>query len=156
MIPIETEKTENRIDWNAIRAEYIGGGISQRKLAKKYGVSPTTLMRKANKEGWQNSRKEADSRSAAIAQQKTAEAAADNATIAAAIKHTLLLRLQRIAESFPMDATEIRRKEGGAFCIYRFKDLTDAYKDLTNDMPSTESAANELLQSLIDLERGLA
>ena len=55
-----------------------------------------------------------------------------------------------------MDATEIRRKEDGAFCIYRFKDLTDAYKDLTNDMPSTESAANELLHSLIDLERGLA
>lgn len=42
MIPIEETK---RIDWNAIRAEYIGGGISQRKLAKKYGVSDTTLIR---------------------------------------------------------------------------------------------------------------
>ena len=42
VIPIEETK---RIDWNAIRAEYIGGGISQRKLAKKYGVSDTTLIR---------------------------------------------------------------------------------------------------------------
>lgn len=156
MIPIETEKTENRIDWNAIRAEYIGGGTSYRKLVEKYGVSFAALKLRAKNEKWPDLRTQAEHKAAIKAAQKTAEAAADNATIAAAIKQTLLLRLQRIAEKYPGDATEIRRKEGAAFCIYRLKDLTDAYKDLTNDMPNTGSAANELLQSLIDLERGLA
>lgn len=150
VIPIENEK---RIDWNAIRAEYIGGGISQRKLAKKYGVSETTLMKKANKEGWQSYRKEADSRATAEAQQKTACLAADNATLAADIKRRLLLRLKRTEEKFPMDATEVRAKVGNSYAVYRLKDLTAAYKDLTEDMLLTASQDNALLQSLLDLER---
>ena len=59
MIPIEDKK---RVDWNAIRAEYIGGGISQRKLAKKYGLSEAALMQKANREGWRKDRDEMNQR----------------------------------------------------------------------------------------------
>ena len=40
------------MDWNAIKAEYIAGGTSYRKLAEKYGVSKTTLERKAKAEKW--------------------------------------------------------------------------------------------------------
>ena len=146
MIPIENE---NRVDWNAIRAEYIGGGISQRKLAKKYGVSETTLMKKANKEGWQNHRKEADSRSTAIAQQKTAESAADNATIAQDLKKKLLLRLKRIEEKYPLDATEVRTRQGNSTAMYRIKDLTAAYKDLTEDLPKIEGDKNAPIYELL-------
>lgn len=149
MIPIESEK---RIDWNAIRAEYIGGGISQRKLAKKYGVSDTTLMKKANTEGWHKMRQKAESKSTAQAQQKTAEAAADNAVIAADMKKRLLLRLQRIEQKYPFDATEIRTQEGKNTVTFRLRDLTAAYKDLTADM-ATGTGNNELLQSLYDMER---
>ena len=150
MIPIETES--KRIDWNAIRAEYIGGGISQRKLEKKYGVSDTTLMKKANAEGWHKLREKAESRSTAQAQQKTAEAAADNAVIAADMKKRLLLRLQRIEQKYPFDATEIRTQEGKNTVTFRLRDLTAAYKDLTADM-ATGTGNNELLQSLYDMER---
>ena len=149
MIPIESEK---RIDWNAIRAEYIGGGISQRKLAKKYGVSDTTLMKKANAEGWHKMRQKAEIKSTAQAQQKTAEAAADNAVIAADMKKRLLLRLQRIEQKYPFDATEIRTQEGKNTVTFRLRDLTAAYKDLTADM-ATGTGNNELLQSLYDMER---
>ena len=154
MIPID--ETGNRVDWNAIRAEYIGGGTSYRKLVDKYGVTLFSLKNRAKKEKWPELRAQAEHEAAIKSTQKTAEAAADNAAIAAGIKKTLLLRLQQIAENFPGNATEIRRKEGVAFCIYRFKDLTDAYKDLTSDLPKTEDGVNELLQSLIDLERGMA
>jgi transposase len=149
VIPIEETK---RIDWNAIRAEYIGGGISQRKLAKKYGVSDTTLMKKANAEGWHKLREKAESKSTAQAQQKTAEAAADNAVIAADMKKRLLLRLQRIEQKYPFDATEIRTQEGKNTVTFRLRDLTAAYKDLTADM-ATGTGNNELLQSLYDMER---
>jgi len=149
VIPIESEK---RIDWNAIRAEYIGGGISQRKLAKKYGVSDTTLMKKANAEGWHKMRQKAEIKSTAQAQQKTAEAAADNAVIAADMKKRLLLRLQRIEQKYPFDATEIRTQEGKNTVTFRLRDLTAAYKDLTADM-ATGTGNNELLQSLYDMER---
>ena len=151
MIPIENEK---RIDWNAIRAEYIGGGISQRKLAKKYCIAEGTLLQRANTENWSGLRNQATIKSITRTEQKTAEAAADNATISESIKKTMLLRLKRIAENYPHDATEIRRKEDGAYCIYRIKDIADAFKSRTEDMPKSEDGVNALLQSLIDLERG--
>ena len=150
MIPIENEK---RIDWNAIRAEYIGGGISQRKLAKKYNLSETTLMKKANAEGWHQLRTKAENKSTAQAQQKTAEAAADNAVIAADIKKRLLLRLSRIEQKYPFDATEIRTHEGKSTVTFRIRDLTAAYKDLTEDIQAGSNVTNELLQSLLDMER---
>jgi transposase len=146
VIPIEETK---RIDWNAIRAEYIGGGISQRKLAKKYGVSDTTLMKKANAEGWHKMRQKAESKSTAVAQQKTAEAAADNAVIAADIKKALLLRLQRIERKYPFDATEIRTHEGKSTVTFRIRDLTAAYKDLTEDMPKGDGNKNAPIFDLL-------
>jgi len=149
VIPIEETK---RIDWNAIRAEYIGGGISQRKLAKKYGVSETTLMKKANAEGWHKLREKAESKSTAQAQQKTAEAAADNAVIAANLKKRLLLRLSRIEQKYPFDATEIRTREGKNTVIFKIRDLTAAFRELTEDITGA-SDNNELLQSLLDIER---
>lgn len=146
MIPIEDKK---RINWNPIRAEYIGGGISQRKLAKKYNVSETTLMKKANAEGWHKLRTNAESKSTAEAQLKTAEAAADNAIIAADLKKRLLLRLKRIEEKYPFDATEVRTHEGKSTVTFRIKDLTAAYRDLTDDMPKTETDKNAPIYELI-------
>lgn len=149
MIPIESEK---RIDWNAIRAEYLGGGISQRKLAKKYGLTYAALRNKAEIEGWVGLRDDVQRKSNAEATQKTAEAAADNAVIAADIKKRLLLRLSRAEQKFPMDATEVRTQVGKSTAIFKLRDLTAAYKDLTADM-ATGTGNNELLQSLYDIER---
>lgn len=112
-------------------------------------------MQKANREGWKKDRDKAISKGIARIQQKSAEAIADNVTIAEEIKKKLLLRLKRIEEKFPMDATEVRAKVGGNTAIYRIRDLTAAYKDLTDNMVMSQDAGNELLQSLIDLERRL-
>ena len=40
------------MDWKRIKAEYIAGGTSYRKLAEKYGVSFNTLKRRAKEEQW--------------------------------------------------------------------------------------------------------
>ncbi len=40
------------MDWKEIKAEYIAGGTSYRKLAKKYGVSFSTLRGIAEREKW--------------------------------------------------------------------------------------------------------
>lgn len=71
--------------------------------------------------------------------QKVAESSADNAVIAADIKKKLLLRLQRIESKYPLDATEVRTKAGNSYAIFRIRDLTAAYKDLTEGMPKTEN-----------------
>ena len=40
------------MDWERIKAEYIAGGTSYRKLAEKYDVSFSTLRKVAAKEHW--------------------------------------------------------------------------------------------------------
>ena len=163
MIPIGS------IDWNAIRAEYIGGGTSYRKLAKKYGVSINTLSPLATAEGWVKMRQEAQDKATAKALQKTADIAADNATIAARIRTKLLRKLEKEIDALPdMIGSETRNsvtenefsKDGRriqkvkeAAKSYKLRDLAAAYKDLTADMVQTEESGNELLQSLLDLER---
>lgn len=50
------------MDWNKLKAEYIAGGTSYRKLAEKYkdeGVTFNNLKLVAAKEGWANLREQA-------------------------------------------------------------------------------------------------
>lgn len=40
--------------WAKIRAEWLKGGITQKQLAEKYGLSVKTIQNRAYKEGWKN------------------------------------------------------------------------------------------------------
>lgn len=163
MIPI------GNVDWNAIRAEYIGGGTSYRKLAKKYGVSINVLSPKATAEGWFNMRKEAETKATAKALQKTADIAADNATIAARIRTKLLRKLEKEIDALPdMIGSETRnsvtenefsqdgrriQKVKEAAKSFKLRDLAAAYKDLTADMQIAGNSDIEDLSPLVELLR---
>lgn len=54
------------MDWNRIKAEYIAGGTSYRKLCSKYGVPFTTLTRVAKKEKWTQLRQQAQDKADTI------------------------------------------------------------------------------------------
>lgn len=148
MIPIEIQGTVN---WAEIRAEYIAGGVSYRKLAEKHGISKDIIAKKAGQQNWQKDRAKANDKATEKIIQRTASAIAENAEIAADIKKQLLLRLQRIEKKYPLDATEVRTRQGNSTAIYRIRDLTAAYKDLTSDMPTAENpGANAVDNSLIE------
>ena len=152
VIPIATEK---RIDWNAIRADYIGGGESYRSLAEKYGTNKDVIARKAKAGHWDRDRDKVRDKATTMCIQKTAVAVADNATLAANIKRRGLEILADLFEDFAsVRATEHRESKGGKTDIKRLRDLTAAYKDLTGDMVANNAADNALLQSLFDIERG--
>ena len=91
-------------------------------------------MKKANAEAWAAMRRDAESKSTAQAQQKTADIASDNATLAQNIKRDILLLIQRTLSEYPADASEIKKKVNGEQHTYRLKDLADAYKTMTSDM----------------------
>ena len=136
-------------DWNAIRAEYIGGGISQRKLADKYGISVGILLRRANQEHWADSRNKANNRAIMLAEQKIATAASENAAIAQRIKAKLLKKLEKEIDALPdLMGSETRqtvleneyltndkgkpigqkpKKAKEATKAYKLRDLTAAY-----------------------------
>lgn len=150
MIPIEEEK---KLNWHKIRGEYVAGGVSQRALAEKYGVSFSTIQKKCQRENWTGAREAAKIKVAENVVQKTAEAAADNATIAASIKRKGLLILEKLFDDYSqVMATERKETKGNVVDIKRLRDLTSAYKDLTGDI-TMPIGDNALLQSLLDLER---
>ena len=148
---------EIKHDWNGIRAEYIKGGISQRKLAIKHGIPVNTLIKRAHAEAWATAREEASKKAVLKVQQKTANAAADNATIAADIKRKGLMLLSRLFDEYAeVTSTEHRDYDVAGknlTDIKRLRDLTAAYRDLTGDMVNSESKDSELLQSLFEMER---
>ena len=148
---------EKRVEWHQIRAEYVNG-LSLRKLADKYGVSFSTIQQKSMREKWTESRKAAKIKIEESVIQKTAEKVADNATLAADIKRKGLLLLNKLFDDYMQyTVTEHREsKEPGSVDVKRLRDLTAAYKDLTEDIQAGSNATNELLQSLLDIERRAA
>ena len=64
------------VDWAKIRNEYISTGISTRKLAEKYGISASSVMKRAAAEKWSQQRKKQGSKIEAKLKQKTASSVA--------------------------------------------------------------------------------
>ena len=141
---------KKHIDWAAIQAEYIGGA-SIRDLAQKYKVSKSTIGAQCKAGRWTESRRKAVDRSRTKAVQKVAEAAADNATIAAGIKRKGLLLIDRLFDVYMEETgTEHRETHGNKTDIRRLRDLTAAYKDLTGDMPKVDAERqNDALRAIL-------
>jgi uncharacterized protein YjcR len=121
-------KFETGVNWRKIKAEYIAGGISQRKLAEKYGVSASNLMRKANREQWNKRREAAESKAIAKTEQrtaeKTAEIASDNAVLLERAKTALLGKVVRMIENFPDSGAQVvKKKQNGALLTFSLKDI---------------------------------
>lgn len=64
-------------NWKKIKAEYVRGGISQRQLASKYGVSFSTIERRARLEKWTALRSACEEKADEKLIQKTADVQAD-------------------------------------------------------------------------------
>lgn len=156
-------------DWNTIKAEYIGGGISQRDLAKKHNVSFNTLKVRANKEKWNDLREQAYNMVTPQAQQKIASAASDNAAIAQRIKQKLLKRLEKEIDELPehlgsetYSEVVAKDKKGNRTTKgrrYRLNDLAQSYKTLVGDLPEIDLMDNveddPLTKSLKEFAEGL-
>ena len=74
------------MDFKRIKAEYIAGGTSYRKLAEKYKVSQSTLRKVAAKEQWtelrNKTRTKADSKISEALSNKEAQKAIDSVDVA--------------------------------------------------------------------------
>lgn len=68
---------QKKPDWMAIRNEYLTTGIAYRPLAEKYGVSLSTLSKRAKKEGWVKKRDKTCDKIETKVIQKTQDAIVD-------------------------------------------------------------------------------
>ncbi len=107
----------NSVDWKAIKAEYIAGGTSYRKLAEKYGVSFSTLKEVARREKWTDLKEKANHKADTILAEKIGRR---NANKSAKIDMLVDMLLDRIGER--MDALITEGKD--------VKSIASALKDL--------------------------
>ena len=142
------------MSWRKIKAEYIAGGISQRKIAAKYGVPFGTLQKRATVEKWNSKRKKSEDETVEKVTQKTAEIVSDNAVLLERVKTGLLKRLVSMVEEYPdRNAAEIKKKENGALLIYRMKDIAAIYAALEDKTAAGKNADIEDLAPLAELLR---
>lgn len=107
----------NSVDWKAIKAEYIAGGIGYRKLAEKHGVSFSTLSQMAMREKWTDLRKKANDKTDTVLAETIGKR---NAKKSAKIDMLVDMLLDRIGER--MDAFLVEGKD--------VKSIASALKDL--------------------------
>lgn len=89
-----------KADWNAIRAEYVGGA-SFGELAKKYHLSKSTIFAHAKADEWQTLRTNASNAARTKTVQKVAEAAASNADLFEQVRALALKRVKKALEQMP-------------------------------------------------------
>lgn len=139
-----------RINWHKIHAEYVAGGISQRKLAQKYKIPWSTLEKRAAREKWATDREQARTKVMEDAVQIAADSVANNAVLVAEIKRKGLETLNRLLDQFnELNCTEHRDITKTSVDIKRLKDITSALKDLADDMPKENNT--EPVRIVIDV-----
>jgi crotonobetainyl-CoA:carnitine CoA-transferase CaiB-like acyl-CoA transferase len=115
------------LDWKRIKAEYIAGGTSYRKLCEKYGVSRTTLQRKAKDEKWLELRSQAEAKTETKIVEVTSTKEAKKAVDLFDIADLLADKVREIAETVS-DPDSIKK-------------LTSAIKDI-RDIKGIKSDAD--------------
>jgi transposase-like protein len=129
-------------DWNAIRAEYIAGGISTRKLAAKYGVNPNALQARARREAWSSERTDVARKTHAERTQKIACMVAEAEVKDAVDVNRVKQKLLRIAELYA-DSTLVRAENGGLIAAGVYKDFVASFARLATMSPTGTTEEDE-------------
>ena len=128
-------------DFKKIKAEYIKGGTSYRKLAEKYGVPRSTLERKAKDEKWTELRRQVECKTEAKIVDAISDDAAEKAVNIIDVADKLLKKINDSMDDMISDSQSV-------------KHLTSALKDLKEikgykssaDMREQEARINKLIK----------
>lgn len=103
-------------DWLKIKNEYVNGGISYRALAEKYGLSFSTLEKRARAENWteakEKHREKIEQKARQEAQRKIGKALADEAAAKSRIRGKLIKMAEKWIDQQDedmADTTDYRR-----------------------------------------------
>lgn len=106
-------------DWIKIKAEYIRGGTSYRKLAEKHGVSFSSVKRHAIAEKWTDLRTRSEEKATTKIVESVAKQEAQRVDRVNAIADKLLTKIEEYVD------------DGSIFTLSRgIKDITSALKEI--------------------------
>lgn len=109
-------------DYEAIKHEYITTELSYRTLAEKYGVNPSSLMKRGSEEGWVALREQRKSAAVAKIIEEESTAQAERMTRILAVSDKILSAIEKAVDSFLVEELSLDK---GAL-----KQLTGALKDI--------------------------
>ena len=110
------------MDWKKLRAEYIAGGTSYRKLAEKHKVSFHTLRKQAAKEGWKALRDETTAKTVTKIVEIESDKQAERMKRLLTVSDKLLLAVEDAVDKF--EAGELLLEKGA------LKALSGTIKDI--------------------------
>ena len=126
------------MDWNKLKAEYIAGGISYRKLAEKYkdkGVTFDNLKNVAVKEGWAKLREQAQNKATTKMVNSIAQDITKKTTKINDVADKLLDKISSLLDDFEMLDTQ-----GIKHLTSSLKDIKDI-KGIKSDIDLREQEA---------------
>lgn len=131
-------------DWKKIKAEYIRGGTSYRKLASKHGVSLSALTRRASSEKWADLRIQSEYKASIKIADKIASQEAERAVDLADIAMELAKKIRDGIDDgrFVVDASSAR---DASIALKNLRDLAGkkAEQDLEEQRARIEKLRKE-------------
>ena len=89
------------VDWEKIKAEYLAGGTSYRKLAEKHGVPRSTLEQRAKREQWTKQHEDVKGKAEAKARRKIVTQRAADIAALDRVRSKLIRKLEQSVDRFP-------------------------------------------------------
>lgn len=140
----------SHVDWDKIKAEYLQGDMSQRKLAEKYNVSYSTLRDRANNEEWAKKREEIRSKAVAKSEQEIVSQRAEDIKLLDRSRTLLIKKLAKAIEKYP--ETPGNRIEQSI--VERFDDATGNDKKMPKE--KTVRVESDIVKMITALEKLMA
>ena len=133
------QRKELFVDWNKIKAEYISGGTSYRKLCQKYDVSLNTLQQVAKREKWCELKKQAQDKTNTKIIDSISNDIAKKSTKINDVADKLLDKISHMLDTFEFDTQAIKHLTSS---LKDIKDIKGLKSDI--DLREQEARINKL------------
>ena len=130
------------IDWKSIKAEYIAGGTSYRKLSEKYGVGYQAICRKSQAEGWISLREQHENATVTKTLDKISEKQSNIGSKIVDVADKLLAKLSATIDM--MDSIDSQSMKHYTSALKDLKDIKGFKSDA--DMREQEARINKLIR----------
>ena len=118
-MPSKVKVTEEM--WEQLRVEYISSDISQRAMAKKYGITPSLMWKKAKEGEWDEQREQCKVKCVQKTVDSIAEDKADECTRAFRVASKVMCKIEEYIDTVDLN---------DEYAMKNLKTITSAIKDL--------------------------
>ena len=127
-------RCERLADWKKVKNQYVTGHMSLEEVAEQFGISSSTIRKRAAAEKWTEERERHRNNFGTILEQKTTEKISDSESEIAAIRSRVHLKLMQEVErqtdaimSGDINSADLRR------IVQSYKDMCDIVVETVGD-----------------------